>query len=65
LLQLFGVWLALTLMADDCQDKSWGECVSQHGPISFAFDVPGWFEHTDFDFNNVDWNKYRPDNGGP
>lgn len=65
LLQLFGVWLALTLMADDCQDKSWGECVSQHGPISFAFDVPNWFEHTDFDFNNVDWNKYRPDNGGP
>lgn len=56
LMQILGVWLALTLMSEDCEDKSWGECVSEHGPISFAFEVPEWFEHNDIDF---DWDKWK------
>ena len=51
-LKMIGIWLALVLMSDECEDLGWSECVFSDSPL---FILPDFLEHMDFDFGH--WNK--------
>mmetsp|Transcript_31221 Transcript_31221/g.47830 ORF Transcript_31221/g.47830 Transcript_31221/m.47830 type:complete len:273 (+) Transcript_31221:127-945(+) len=51
-LQLFGIWLALVLMSEECQDRRWTECVLSDRPFEFFDDL---FDDIDL---NLDFDKW-------
>jgi len=50
-MQLFGIWLALVLVSDDCADLNWSECLISGEPFAFVGDLfdGDWGKNWDFD----------------
>jgi len=47
-MQLFGIWLAVVLLSEECNDRGWGECVFSDEPFEFFGDL-GRDWHWDLD----------------
>ena len=43
--QCIGIWMALVLMSDECEDRAWMECVFSDAPLWMG---PDFFEHMDW-----------------
>ena len=46
-LQLFGIWVALVEMSDECEDKGWFQCINLSVEWQGGFDL--WERNWDFD----------------